>query len=85
MSLRLSVLKADVIKTFIITAFASFAILNENRLLSKVNKMFTRLFFIKGFFELDFLCEIITMTIQFTNLMRGVLYILMLYRQLNNN
>ena len=60
MSLRLNALKIDVIKTFIIVAFISFAALNEDRLLSKINKMFTRFFFIKGFFELDFLREIIT-------------------------
>ena len=63
MSLKLNVLKANVIKTFIIVAFVFFVILNENRLLLKINKMFTRFFFIKGFFEFDFLCEIITTTI----------------------
>ena len=85
MSLRLNVLKIGVIETFIIIIFVSFAALNENRLLSKINKMFTRLFFIKGFFELGFLCEIITTTIQFTNLMKKALYMLVLHRQLNNN
>ena len=63
MSLRLNVLKTSVIKTFIIIAFVFFAILNENRLLSKINKMFIRFFFIKDFFELDFLCEIMTIMI----------------------
>ena len=63
MSLKLNVLKTNVIKTFIIAVFVSFAILNENRLLLKVNKVFTRLFLIEGFFEFDFLCEIITTTI----------------------
>ena len=61
MNLRLSVLKANVIKTFIIVIFVFFATLNENRLLLKINKiLFTRLFLIKGFFEFDFLREIIT-------------------------
>ena len=59
MSLKLNILKINVIKTFIIVIFISSAALNENRLLSKINKMFTRLFFIKGFFEFGFLCEII--------------------------
>ena len=63
MSLRLNALKINVIKTFIIVTFVSFATLNENRLLSKINKMFTRLFLIKSFFEFDFLREIITTTI----------------------
>ena len=63
MNLRLSVLKAGVIETFIIVAFVSFAVLNEDRLLSKINKMFARFFLIKGFFEFDFLCEIIATTI----------------------
>ena len=63
MSLKLNVLKTNVIKTFIIVAFASFATLNENRLLSKINKMFIYLFLIKSFFELGFLREIITMII----------------------
>ena len=85
MSLRLSALKTNVIKTFIIVAFVSFAALNEDRLLSKINKIFIRLFLIKGFFELDFLYEIMTTMIQFTNLMRGALYMLVLHRQLNNN
>ena len=52
MSLRLSVLKINVIKTFIIVAFVSFATLNENRLLSKINKMFIRLFFYKRFLRI---------------------------------
>ena len=85
MSLKLNALKTNVIKTFIIAAFVSFATLNENRLLLKINKMFTRFFLIKGFFEFDFLCEIIMMMIQFTNLMRETLYMLILHRQLNNN
>ena len=85
MSLRLNVLKINVIKTFIIATFIFFATLNENRLLSKINKVFTRLFFIKGFFGFGFLCEIMTTTIQFTNLMKGALYMLVLHRQLNNN
>ena len=85
MSLRLNVLKVNVIKIFIIIAFISSATLNEDRLLSKVNKMFTRFFLIKGFFELDFLCEIIITMIQFTNLIREVFYMLVLHRQLNNN
>ena len=81
MSLRLNALKANVTKTFIIAAFVfSAALKNENRLLSEVNKMFIRLFLIKGFF----LHEIITMTIQSTNLMRGTLYMFILHRQLNN-
>ena len=63
MNLRLNILKTDVIKTFIIIVFVSFAALNENRLLLKINKVFIRLFFIKGFFEFDFLCEIMTTTI----------------------
>ena len=63
MSFRLNVLKANVIKIFIIIAFAFFAALNENYLLSKINKMFTRLFFIEDFFEFDFLYEIMTTTI----------------------
>ena len=80
MSLKLSALKIGVIKIFIIAVFVSFAALNENRLLSKINKMFTRLFLIKGFFEFDFLCEVIMTTIQFTNLMKGALYMFMLHR-----
>ena len=63
MSFKLNALKTNVIKTFIIAVFVSFAALNENRLLLKVNKMFTRLFLIKGFFEFGFLCEIMTITI----------------------
>ena len=59
MSLKLNALKINVIKTFIITAFIFFAALNENRLLSKINKVFIRFFLIKDFFEFDFLCEII--------------------------
>ena len=85
MSFRLSALKTSVIKTFIIIAFVSFVTLNENRLLSKVNKVFIRLFLIEGFFEFDFLCEIITTTIQFTNLIKETFYMLVLYHQLNNN
>ena len=85
MSLKLNTLKTDVIKTFIIVAFVSSATLNENRLLSKINKVFARLFLIEDFFELDFLYEIMATTIQFTNLMKGALYMLMLHRQLNNN
>ena len=80
MSLRLSVLKAGVIKTFIIVIFVSFVTLNENRLLSKINKMFTRLFLIKGFFEFGFLCEIIMTTIQSMNLIKGALYMFILHR-----
>ena len=63
MNLKLNVLKTNVIRIFIIIAFIFFVALNEDRLLSKINKMFTRLFFIKTFFEFDFLCEIITITI----------------------
>ena len=63
MSLRLNALKTNIIKTFIIIAFVSSAALNENRLLSKINKMFIRLFLIKDFFEFDFLREIIIMMI----------------------
>ena len=63
MSFKLNILKINVIKTFIIIAFVFFVILNENRLLSKINKMFTRLFLIKDFFEFDFLREIIITTI----------------------
>ena len=63
MNFKLSALKVDIIKTFIIIAFASFAALNENRLLLKINKVFTRLFLIRGFFEFDFLYKIITMII----------------------
>ena len=85
MSLRLNILKTNVIKTFIIIAFVFFAALNENRLLLKINKMFARLFLIKDFFELNFLYKIMITTIQFTNLMRGTFYMLMLHRQLNNN
>ena len=80
MSLRLSALKTSVIKTFIIAAFVFFVTLNENRLLSKINKIFARLFFIKDFFGFDFLCEIITTTIQSINLMKETLYIFMLHR-----
>ena len=60
MNLKLNVLKAGVIRTFIIITFISFAALNENRLLLKINKVFARFFLIKGFFEFDFLYEIIT-------------------------
>ena len=64
MSFKLNILKINVIKTFIIIIFVFFAILkDENHLLSKINKMFTCFFFIKGFFELGFLCEIIITTI----------------------
>ena len=64
MSFRLSVLKINVTKTFIIVIFVFFATLkNENRLLSEINKMFTRFFLIKDFFDFGFLCEIITTTI----------------------
>ena len=81
MSLKLNALKINVTKTFIIVAFASFAALkNENRLLSKINKVFARFFLIKDFFEFDFLREIITIMIQFTNLMKKALYILILHR-----
>ena len=60
MSLRLNALKTDVIKTFIIVVFIfSAALKNEDRLLSEINKMFTRLFLIRGFF----LYEIIMTTI----------------------
>ena len=81
MNLKLNILKINVIKTFIIVAFIFFATLkNENRLLLKINKMFTRLFLIKDFFEFDFLREIIITTIQFTNLIKGALYIFILHR-----
>ena len=64
MSLKLSALKINVIKTFIIVSFVFSATLkNKNRLLLKINKMFTRLFFIKDFFEFDFLRKIIIITI----------------------
>ena len=64
MSFRLSVLKTNVTKTFIIVAFISFADLkNENRLLLKIDKIFTRLFFIKDFSEFNFLREIIMIII----------------------
>ena len=80
MNFKLNVLKTSVTKTFIIVAFVFFAALkNENRLLSKINKVFIRLFLIRGFFEFDFLYEIITTTIQFTNLMKKTLYMLMLH------
>ena len=60
MSFRLNALKTDVTGTFIIVAFVSSAALkNEDRLLSEVNKMFTRFFLIKGFF----LREVMTITI----------------------
>ena len=63
MSFKLNILKISVTKTFIIIIFVFFATLNENRLLLKINKMFTRFFFIKGFFEFNFLREIITIMI----------------------
>ena len=63
MSFRLSVLKASVTKIFIIVAFVFFAALYENRLLLKINKVFTLFFLIKGFFEFDFLCEVIMIII----------------------
>ena len=63
MSLRLNVLKINVIKTFIIVAFVFSVTLNENRLLLKINKMFTRFFLIKDFFEFGFLREIMMMII----------------------
>ena len=64
MSLKLNILKINVINTFIIVIFVFFIVIkDEDRLLSKINKMFTRFFLIKGFFEFDFLCEIITMII----------------------
>ena len=86
MSFKLNVSKTNVTETFIIVIFVFFVILkDENRLLSKVNKMFIRLFFIKGFFEFNLLCEVMTTTIQFTNLMKKILYMLMLHHQLNNN
>ena len=85
MSFRLNILKTDVIKTFIIIVFISFAALNEDRLLSKINKVFIRFFLIKGFFELNFLYKIITTIIQSTNLIKETLYMFILYRQLNNN
>ena len=67
MSLRLGVLKAGVIGIFITVAFVfSVVMKDEDRLLSEVNKVFARLFLIGGFFELDFLCEIMMITIQFT-------------------
>ena len=60
MSLKLSVLKTDVTETFIIAVFVfSAALKDENRLLSKINKVFTLLFLIKVFF----LREIIITTI----------------------
>ena len=81
MSLRLSALETGVTETFIIAAFVSSAALkDEDRLLSEINRMFARLFFIKGFF----LRKAMTMTIQSTNLMGGALYMLVLHRQLNN-
>ena len=81
MNLKLNALKINVTKIFIIAIFVFSATLkNEDRLLSKINKIFTRLFFIKDFF----LYEIITTTIQFTNLMKGAFYMLILHRQLNN-
>ena len=80
MSLRLNALKTNIIKIFIIITFIFFATLNENRLLLKINKMFTRLFLIKGFFEFDFLYKIITTTIQLTNLMKRILYMFILHR-----
>ena len=83
MSLKLNVLKTNVTETFIIVTFVFLK--NENRLLSKINKMFTHLFLIKDFFEFDFLREFITTTIQFINLIKETLYMLILYRQLNNN
>ena len=77
MNFKLNILKTSVIKTFIIVVFVFSAVLkNENRLLSKINKVFTRLFFIKGFF----LYKTITTMIQFTNLMKGTLYMLVLHR-----
>ena len=85
MNLKLNILKTNVIKTFIIIAFIFFADLNENHLLSKINKMFARLFLIKSFFEFGFLYKIITTTRQFTNLIKKTFYILILHRQLNNN
>ena len=61
MSLKLNALKTNVIKTFIIVIFIfSAALKDEDHLLSKINKVFTRFFLIKGFFELDFLYKIIT-------------------------
>ena len=63
MSFKLNALKTNVIKIFIIIIFVSFVALNENRLLLKINKMFTRLFLIKDFFEFNFLYEIMTTTI----------------------
>ena len=60
MSLRLNALKTNVIKTFIIVAFVFSAVLkNEDRLLSKINRVFARFFFIKSFF----LREVIMTTI----------------------
>ena len=85
MSLRLNALKINVIKIFIIVTFVSFVALNEDRLLSKINKIFTRLFLIKGFFEFNFLREVMITMIQLTNLMKETLYMLVLHRQLNNN
>ena len=86
MSFRLNILKTNVTKTFIIITFVfSAALKNENSLLSKINKVFARLFLIKDFFKFDFLREIMTITIQFINLMKGALYMLILHRQLNNN
>ena len=64
MSFKLNILKTNVIKTFIIIIFVFFITLkNEDRLLSKINKMFARFFFIKSFFEFGFLREIIMTTI----------------------
>ena len=64
MSFKLNILKTNVINTFFIVIFVFFVIIkNENRLLSEINKIFTHLFFIKGFFELGFLCEIIIIII----------------------
>ena len=78
MSFKLNVLKINVTKTFIIVIFVSLK--NENHLLLKINKMFTRFFFIKGFFKFNFLREFITMIIQFINLIKEILYMLILYR-----
>ena len=81
MNFKLGALKADVTETFIIAAFVfSAALKNEDRLLSEVNKVFTRLFLIGGFF----LREIMITTIQLINLMEGALYMFVLHRQLNN-
>ena len=64
MNLKLSVLIINVINIFIFIII-SFSLIwsNEDRLLLKIIKMFIRLFFIKGFLRLSFLCDDMTITI----------------------